>query len=118
MLFVSFASPQRAEAYRREFELDAPMLIDRERSVYRAYGMRESLLGAGLSPRVWISYARLIIKVRRLPRARENPLQLGGNFVVGPDGRLVLARPTARSTDRPDAETLMEAVREVQKIAS
>lgn len=118
LLFVSFASPRRVEAYRREFALRAPVLIDRERKVYRAYGLRESLRDSILSPRIWLPYARLVVR-RGLPRTSpESPRQLGGDFVIDPAGRLALARPTRWSTDRPDVETILDAARRARERAA
>jgi hypothetical protein len=41
----------------------------------------------------------------------EDVLQLGGDFVLNGDRRLIYAYPSADPTDRPAAESLVQAVR-------
>ena len=114
VLYISAANPERASWYARDLGLTAPVLLDPERRVYREYGLRESLRGSALSPGVWMSYARLLASGRRFPgggRPTENPLQMGADFIVGPDGRIVYAYCSAHSADRPDVSTLLAIVR-------
>ena len=114
VLYISAANPERASWYARDLGLTAPVLLDPERRVYREYGLRESLRGSALSPGVWMSYARLLASGRRVPgggRPTENPLQMGADFIVGPDGRIVYAYCSAHSADRPDVSTLLAIVR-------
>ena len=63
-------------------------------------------------PRVWRDYARLLRKGARFerPKAHEDTLQLGGDFVVGRDGRLVLAFRSKGPDDRPSVDALLSAV--------
>ncbi len=114
ILYISAANPERAAWYARDLALTAPVLLDPERAVYREYGLQESLRGSVLSPGVWSSYARLLASGRRFPgggRPEENPLQMGADFIVGPDGRIVYAYCGTHSADRPDDSTLLAVVR-------
>lgn len=114
ILCISAANAQRATWYARDLKLTAPVLLDPDRGVYRAYGLKESLRGSALSPSVWTSYARLLASGRRFPgggRPEENPLQMGADFIVGPDGRIVYAYCGSHIADRPDVSTLLAIVR-------
>lgn len=114
ILYISAATPERVAWYARDLGLTAPVLLDPERAVYREYGLQESLRGSALSPGVWTAYARLLARGRRFPgggRPTESPLQMGADFIVGPDGRVVYAYCSAHSADRPDVSTLLAIVR-------
>jgi hypothetical protein len=55
---------------------------------------------------VWGHYARLLLGGERLQRLGRDSLQLGGDFVVGPDGVVAWARPQ-RADDRPPVGVLL-----------
>ncbi len=110
VLAISFDAAERAERYAREQELPFPLLVDRERRVYRAYGMERGAWWRFLLPRVALGYWRMMESGRQAQRPAADPLQLGGDFVVDPDGRLVLAHPAQDPTDRPPVEELLAAV--------
>ena len=111
VLFVAFDEP---ELLRRSLLVDLdlvfPMLVDRDRAVYRAWGLRRaSVAGVWLDPRVWWRYASLLAGGERLRRFGTDTLQLGGDFIVGPEGMITWARPQQRD-DRPPVGTLVRAL--------
>ncbi len=86
-----------------------PVLVDGDRAAYRAWGMRRSgVAGVWLDPRVWARYAGLVVRGERVRRLGRDTLQLGGDFVVGPDGIVTYARPQRRDDRPPVAELLRE----------
>jgi len=110
LLAICFDAPERAERYVREQELDLPLLVDRERRVYRAYGLEQGAFWRFLLPPVALGYLRLLSAGRRPQRPEEDPLQLGGDFVVDPTGRLALVHPSKDPLDRPTVAELLAAV--------
>ena len=110
MLAICFDAPERADRYVREQQLDVPLLVDHERRVYRAYGLEQGAFWRFLLPPVVLGYLRLMSAGRRLQRPEEDPLQLGGDFVVDPAGRLALVHPSKDPTDRPTVAELLAAV--------
>ena len=110
MLFVAFDDP---ELLRRSLvagiDLVFPVLVDRERLAYRAWGLRRSsIAGVWLDPRVWWRYASLLARGERLRGFGSDTLQLGGDFVVGADGEIAWARPQRRDDRPPVAELLRQ----------
>ena len=110
VLAICFDPLERAERYAGEHELTFPLLVDRERRVYRAYGLERGALWRFLLPQVTLGYLRLMQAGRQVRRPQEDPLQLGGDFVVDPQGLLVLAHPSKDPTDRPSAADLLAVV--------
>ena len=107
---ITFTRQRNLRGYRSLLRLPYAVLADEPRRVYRAYG-----LGRGPWWRVWglgtvRAYARLLRRGARLTRPTEDTLQLGGDFVVAPDGTLAYAYRSAGPDDRPSVDELVEAV--------
>jgi hypothetical protein len=109
LLAICFDAPERAERYARDQQLDVPLLVDRQRRVYRAYGLEPGAFWRFLLPPVVLGQLQLMASGRRQQRPEEDPLQLGGDFVVDPSGRLALVHPSKDPTDRPPVAELLAA---------
>ncbi len=112
---ITFTDPSRLDDYTSRHELGFPVLVDPDRAGYRAFG-----LGRGPVSRVWgWKAARRYYELYRsdgltgLRRPTEDTLQLGGDFVIGPDGTLVYGFWGEGPDDRPSVDELIEAVREI-----
>jgi len=99
-------------AYQATNELPFPVLGDPGRQVYSLYG-----LGRGSVARVWgLRAAKRYVSILRkdgfgrLQKSDEDTLQLGGDFVIGPDGTLVYGFWGAGPDDRPSVDDLVTAV--------
>jgi peroxiredoxin len=113
-LVVTQARPDCLAAFGRALPPPFPIVADPDRRAYRAFGLERTSWGTLLRPRVIFSYLRLLFRGWR-PRRMvegEDVLQLGGDFVVDGQGRLVYAYRSAEPTDRPGVEVLLKAVRE------
>lgn len=109
-----FSQVHRLPDYRVRFAIpdSIPLLADEGRTVYKAYGMRVGSLREIYSPEVIAKYARLIrggMKMRM--KTDEDTRQLGGDMIVGPDGRIILAHCSKNQADRPSIGTLVAALR-------
>lgn len=110
-VFVAFDSPQRLrESLLHGLDVPYPMLVDRERAAYRAWGLgRGSVLDLWADPRVWARYGAELVRGAQLHRPGMDTLQLGGDFIVGPAGTVAYARPQRRD-DRPPVGELVRAL--------
>jgi len=89
-----------------------PILVDEARTSYQAWGMsRARWARIWLDPAVWRAYARLLRSGERLSKGGQDALQLGGDFVVDPNGTIVYSRPQQRD-DRPPVGELLKIVRQ------
>ncbi len=111
-VFVVHDEPERVlTGLLSGLDVPFPVLVDRERDAYRAWGLRRSsLAGVWLDPLVWGRYAVLMARGERPRRLGRDTLQLGGDFVVGPGGTVTYARPQRRD-DRPSVLTLVSELR-------
>lgn len=112
VLAVSFAEPDMAAAYARDRAMVFPLASDAPREAYRAYGLRQ-----GASRNVWRPSAvlqHLGLRLRGFhPGRHRQPdvLQLGGDFVILPSGRLGLSHPSVAGDDRPTIDEILRALR-------
>ena len=107
---ITFAEQDEAAAHHARLDIPFPLLSDPERTLYRRFN-----LSRGSVREVWnLStlglYVKLIAKGRRLRRPRHDTQQLGGDFVIGSDGRLVAAYRPRSPDDRPSIDSLLDAL--------
>jgi hypothetical protein len=113
-----FSQVRRLPEYRAHFAIPdtIPLLADEGRTVYTAYGMRIGSLREIYSPEVIAKYARLIRGGMKMKlKTDEDTRQLGGDVIVGADGRIILAHCSKNQADRPSVETLIAAIRDAQE---
>lgn len=107
---VTFATAEELPAHRMHLELPFPMLADPDRETYRQFDLGRGALRDIWSLGTMTMYARLLRQGRRLRRPTQDTRQLGGDFVIDPQGRLAAAFRPASPDDRPAIESLIEAV--------
>jgi hypothetical protein len=111
VVVVTFEARERAEEYVRETGLPWPLLLDRRRALYGAYGMGRGRASAIWGPASWWAYARLIAQGHRPRRPTGDVRQLGGDVLVDPMGRVALHHVGRGPADRPAVSLLLERVR-------
>lgn len=108
---ITFSAPDQVAAYQRTLLAPLPVLVDETRATYAAYHLGRGSVWRVWGPKIWLAYARLMLRDRRFHRPTEDTLQLGGDFVVGRDGRVAYAFRSADPDDRPSVDELLAAVR-------
>ena len=107
VLVVSFSSStDAARAWLKETCASFTMLLDPERKVYRAYGLRSSWLRTW-NPIAGRDYLRLLISGQRVRGIEADPYQLGGDFIIDSKGSLRLAYRSRVATDFPPLVDLL-----------
>ena len=112
VVLITFTDLEALAEYRDRNALPFTVVSDTDRAAYRAFG-----LGRGSVARVWgwragLRYVGLLRDsgLRALRRPTEDTLQLGGDFVVDPDGTLVYGFWGDGPDDRPSVDDLIAAV--------
>lgn len=104
---VTFEADHFARAYAEESGLDWPLLVDTDRSLYRAYGMEQGRWRDILGPAAWAAYFRLLARGAKLKRSQGDVAQLGGDVLIDPDGIVRLHHVGEGPADRPSVDQLM-----------
>lgn len=111
VLVVTQSKPEAVSAA----SLPLPTVCDPDRTAYRYFGLDRGRWSMFFRAKVLARYLRLIFTGWR-PRpgvAGEDMLQLGGDFVLSADRRLVYAHRSNDPADRPAVTELVERVREL-----
>lgn len=112
VLVISFSPPEGIPRYVAAHGWRFPVVSDPRREAYRAFGLESGSWWRVAGPRVIGRYLWLLVRGRKLrkPSAGDDFKQLGGDFVLDADRRLVYAHPSRDPTDRPTGEALVGAV--------
>jgi peroxiredoxin len=111
ILVIAFEASRRVGEFCRRHTLPFLCLVDERRTVYADYGMGRASWWRTLTPRALAPYIRLAFSRRAVPRASDQDIrQRGGDFVVGPDGRIRLAHVTDDPADRPGVGAILAAL--------
>jgi alkyl hydroperoxide reductase subunit AhpC len=109
---VTFEREFVVRAYIEETQVSWPILIDESRELYSAYGMERGRASDILGFRSWWTYAKLLLRGRRLRRGEGDIYQLGGDVLVDPHGIVRLHHVGNGPADRPAVSKILDVVRE------
>lgn len=120
VVIVAYDEPSLLEAkVLRNLPLPYRVLLDSERETYAAWGMgRTNLFGAMLSPELNWRYVKLLLRGERFLGFAPDMLQLGGDFVVDPAGRLAFAHRMRNNGDRAPVDRLLSELRACSGLGS
>jgi peroxiredoxin len=112
VLAISFTRPDHVAAYLVRHPLPFPVVADTERRAYQAFALgRTSWIGF-FRPAVLVRYLRLMFQGWLPWKAAKGTdlLQLGGDFVLDADRRIVFGYRSTEPTDRPPVRVLLDAL--------
>lgn len=84
-------------------------LADPLRTVYQAYGLGRNAVWRVYSPQILWQYAKWWAQGKPI-KINDDALQRGGDFVVTADERLTLAYTGRDQADRPQIDSIIEAL--------
>lgn len=115
VLIISFGTLPAVQAWLKESCETFDVLLDRERDVYKAYGLERSFWRSH-NLRTILMYAKHWLAGRSMYESYgDDTTQLGGDFILDQGGILRLAYPSQDPTDRPSAQYLLEKLRNLQE---
>ncbi|MGE3795068.1 MAG: SelL-related redox protein [Dehalococcoidia bacterium] len=107
---IGNGTPLMAQAFIEETGLDVPLFTNPGREVYHALGARRPSVLALLDPRLWLNGARAVARGYLPRRPQGDTAQLGGVFLVLPDGSMPYAYRSERGGDYPSNAEVLDAV--------
>ncbi len=113
VLVISFAQPKTLAAHLALAPQPFPVVADPERKAYTAFTLGRTRLLSFFRPDVVWHYLSLIFRgwLPKKPGEDGDVWQLGGDFVIDREGRLVYAHPSKDAADRPGNAELLTALR-------
>jgi peroxiredoxin len=87
------------------------VLIDHDRTVYKAYQLERSKLRSRSPRTLWLYFTRWLQGQKFHDSHGDDTSQLGGDFIVDSEGNLRLIHPSHDPTDRPSVEELLNMLK-------
>lgn len=103
---ISFGTFAGIKAWLQETSVPFDFFLDPKLIAYKAYGLERSLIRSW-GPKVWLTYARLLLSGHRWRGIQGDSAQLGGDFIVDRNGIIRLAYRSHDPTDRPAIKELV-----------
>ena len=110
VVMVTFDSGPGVDGYIRETGIAWPVLADRSRALYKAYGMARGRWWDIWGPATWAAYLKLLLRGRRLRTPTADVNQLGGDVLIDPEGIVRLCYVGNGPADRPAVSELIRIV--------
>lgn len=111
---IGNGTPLMAEAFVEETGLEVPLYTNPGREVYAALGAKRPGTLALIRPRLYWNGLRAVLR-GHLPRRKQgDAAQLGGVFLVRPDGSMPYAYRSDLAGDHPGREELIRVARASQ----
>jgi alkyl hydroperoxide reductase subunit AhpC len=107
---ISFGTEYWTKVWLQETKSPFPFLMDSEKVSYRAYDLESSTLRSWSPATVWY-YTKARLQGRDIPPSRGDAHQLGGDFIIDPQGIIRLSHPSADPTDRPGMAAIFASLR-------
>jgi peroxiredoxin len=119
---IGHGSPEHAADFRRQQNVDLPLLVDPDRRVYELAGAKVATLQELIGPRQILRGLRATIMSRlrqgsiavHQGRILGHAAQLGGVLVIAPDGTVRYAYLSEESGDNPPAREVLAAARAIR----
>jgi NAD(P)-dependent dehydrogenase (short-subunit alcohol dehydrogenase family) len=109
LVIVGNGAPAFARAFREDYALEGPLLVDPELRAYRAAGLRRGRVEI-LSPRLPLNALRALRSGARQGAVQGDPWQLGGVFVIRPGGALAFRHVSREAGDHPPVGDVLAAL--------
>jgi len=109
LVIVGNGSAHFARAFREDFSLAGPLLVDPDLRAYRAAGLRRGHVEL-LSPRLPLHALRALRSGARQGAVQGDAWQLGGVFVIRPGGELMFRHVSREAGDHPPVSDVIRAL--------
>lgn len=115
---VALSHLESAMAWREKYGFDFPLLVDTDKTVFRYFGLRRSVLAVWNIPSL-IKYAEQLTAGIELLRSLEGDdvHQLGGDFMMDTRGQLLYVYCGQTSYDRPSVSQLLAKLQDLNRSA-
>lgn len=113
VLVVSFARSDKVAAFIEKYPQPFPVVCDPTLAAYREFHLQKTAWLTFFRPDVTARFLQMMVRGQKpaKPDLADDLLQLGGDFILSSDRRLIYSHPSVEATDRPTNDELLEALR-------
>ena len=112
LVLIGQATPRQAAQFRRQMEIELPILADEDRASHRAAGAKVATMSELLGPRM-ITKGMSASRKHGVRQGRTvgHPAQLGGAMLISTDGRVAWSHMSEDAGDNAEPDEILEAAR-------
>lgn len=114
---IGNGTPFMAQAFVEDYAFEVPVFTNPERDVYLALGAKRPSWFFILNPRFYINSLRVLKQGYRQGKTQGDKAQLGGVFIVLPNGDMPYAHRSEIAGDIPSNERVLRELRAVKAAA-
>ena len=112
LVLIGQATPRQAAHFRRQLEIELPILTDEDRASYRAAGAKVATMSELLGPRMLTKGMSASRRYGvRQGRTVGHPAQLGGAMLIATDGRVAWSHMSEDAGDNASPEEILAGAR-------
>jgi len=111
VFIISFGTLPALQQWMNEVCGTVTVLLDRDRTVYKAYQLERSRLRSWHPRVVWLYIKRWFQRGEFYESHGDDTSQLGGDFIVDMQGKLRFIHPSHDPTDRPSVQELLKVLK-------
>ncbi len=111
MIIIAFDSDVLALNYLAANQIEWPLLIDRDRRLYKWYGMESAGWWALLNPVSILRYVTILFHGVKMGMPGEDVKQLGGDILIDPKGIVRMHYISQGPHDRPTPQQIFGEVK-------
>jgi peroxiredoxin len=111
---ISFGTLPAVQGWLKETCGNFTVLLDRERSVYNAYGLERSYWRSRSLRTRWVYFKAWLSGKKTHDSHGDDTSQLGGDFIIDTQGNLRFTYPSYEPADRPSVEKLLAVLKQIK----
>jgi peroxiredoxin len=107
IILVSLATPDRTEAFKKEFSLSFPIICDPEKKLYKIFGLGRGSFIRMASPAFLLKGLKTLSRGHTLGVPKDDVRQMPGVFLIDTTGNIRYAHYAKDPSDNPSIDTLL-----------
>ena len=111
LVIVGSGNPSMAGFFAEDYHVTTPLFTDPSREVYRAFGAKRPTWAALLNPRLYWNALQVHRRGHRVGKVQGDIAQLGGVFIVLPNGDMPFAYRSSIAGDLPSTTRVIDELR-------
>ena len=111
VILIGQATPKDAANFRRQFEIELPILADKRRTSYKAVGATMAGVTGLVGPKVAVKGIKTALGKGVIQgRTIGHPAQLGASIVIAPGGEVLFKQLAKDASDNAPPEQMLDAL--------
>ena len=107
IILVGLGTPDRAEAFKKQFSLSFPIICDPDKKLYKTFGIGRVSFLSMASPAFLLKGFKTLSRGQPLGIPKDDVLQMPGVFLIDTSGNIRYAHYSKDPSDNPSIGTLL-----------